>query len=132
MLNIPDNIRVILLIMCLDMKYSRKKKVSATNSEQMNYKRNFFFVSQHMKLIFKNVLINHNHCNVVILEIIKWCLNEIRKRFLKFNIVILQFVFISPCILTLPFIWTDLNLLHLRKLFAKFSLHWHTGSGESW
>ena len=40
------------------------------------------------------------------------------------------FVIISPWIRAVPFIWTNLNLLHPRMLCAKFGWNWPSGSGE--
>ena len=40
------------------------------------------------------------------------------------------FVIISPWKRARPFIWTNLNLFHLRMLCAKFGWNWPCGSGE--
>ena len=40
------------------------------------------------------------------------------------------FIIISPWKRMGPFIWTNLNPLHPRKLCAKFSWNWPSGSGE--
>ena len=40
------------------------------------------------------------------------------------------FVIISPWKRVVPFVWTNLNPLHPRMLFAKFGWNWLSGSGE--
>ena len=40
------------------------------------------------------------------------------------------FVIISPWKMVGPFIWTNLNPLHLKMLCAKFDWNWPSGSGE--
>ena len=40
------------------------------------------------------------------------------------------YIIISPWKRAGPFIWTDLNPLHLRMLCAKFRWKWPSGSGE--
>ena len=40
------------------------------------------------------------------------------------------FVIISPLKNAWPFIWTNLNLLHPRMLYANFGWNWPSGSGE--
>ena len=40
------------------------------------------------------------------------------------------FVIISPCKRAWPFIWTNLNSLNWRVLWAEFGWNWPSGSGE--
>ena len=53
-----------------------------------------------------------------------------KKIFLILSIYFRYFVIISPCKRAGPFIWTNLNPLHLRMLCAKFGWNWPSGSGE--
>ena len=50
--------------------------------------------------------------------------------FLNLSIYFHNFAIISPWKRAGPFIWTNLNPLHLRMLCAKFGWNWSTGSGE--
>ena len=53
-----------------------------------------------------------------------------RKWFLNFVNVFSLFVIFSPWKRAWPFIWTNLNSLHLRILCALFGWNWHCGSGK--
>ena len=53
-----------------------------------------------------------------------------KKIFLNLSMYFCNFVIISPWKRAGSFIWTNLNSLYLRMLFAKFGWNWPTGSGE--
>ena len=55
----------------------------------------------------------------------------LEKKILTFSSMYFHyFIIISPWKKAGPFIWTNLNPLHLRMLCAKFSWNWPSGSGE--
>ena len=55
----------------------------------------------------------------------------LEKKIFKFHQCIFAIcVIISPWKRAGPFIWTNLNPLHLRMLCAKFGWNWFSGSGE--
>ena len=54
-----------------------------------------------------------------------------KERFLNFSSMYFHyFIIISPWKRAGPFIWTNLNPLHPRMLWAKFGWNWPCGSGE--
>ena len=53
-----------------------------------------------------------------------------KRIFLISSIYFRYFVIISPLKRGGPFIWTNLNPLHQRLLWAKFGRNWLSGSGE--
>ena len=50
--------------------------------------------------------------------------------FLNTSMYYRYFMIISPWNMVGPFIWTNLNPLHLKMLCAKFGWNWLSGSGE--
>ena len=59
-----------------------------------------------------------------------WSSDSGEEDFLISSMYFRYFVIISPWKRAGPFIWTNLNPLHPRMLFAKFGWNWLSGSGE--
>ena len=62
------------------------------------------------------------------MKLAQWFLR--RRFFLISSMYFRYFVIISPLKNAWPFIWTNLNLLHPRMLYANFGWNWPSGSGE--
>ena len=59
-----------------------------------------------------------------------WLSGSGEEDFLILSMYFHHFIIISPLKRPGPFIWTNLNPLHLRMLCAKFGWNWPSGSGE--
>ena len=108
-----------------------EKQFKSINIKLIKRRKNNIIYFMRIYCFFIWRILNPPHPSMLCAKIgWNWLSGSGEEDFLISSVYFHYFIIISPWKRAGPFIWTNLNPLHLRMLCAKFGWNWPSGSGE--
>ena len=108
-----------------------EKQFKSINIKLIKRRKNNIIYFMRIYCFFIWRILNPPHPSMLCAKIgWNWLSGSGEEDFLISSVYFHYFIIISPWKRAGPFIWTNLNPLHLRMLCAKFGWNWPNGSGE--